>query len=122
MTPEYVWLTTNWLDSGEQLRQAFSLKKHKREMDSGPSGATDNSSKTITFVIAGVVVFPALVVIVMICCLFLRPMMRRNDKEQEETEVGDTATICDSIIEMNPLALEDLPLSSYLDTMQRQTV
>lgn len=87
---------------------------------SAPSQASEMSSKTITYVIVGVVIFPAIFVIAMLCCLLVRPLFKERVKEQD-TEVGDTDTICGSIIEMNSLPLEDLPLSAYLDTMERQT-
>ena len=58
-------------------------------------------SKEISYIIAGVVLFPALIVVTMICCLFFRPFFysrgRRKTTDEEEEAVGDTDTICEGV-------------------------
>ena len=65
----------------------------------------NGSSREIGYIIAGVVLLPALVVISMICCLFIRPCFKRDSRfwsrrrksslENGEEMVDDDATICD---------------------------
>lgn len=59
-------------------------------------------SKEISYIIAGVVLFPALIVVTMICCLFFRPFFytrgrRKTSTNEEEEAVGDTDTICEGV-------------------------